>query len=135
MSEYRRPIPPNDAGAIAKLQKKVNDKRKLSKILRPTATGEYDVSKCETLFCHVADITITPINYVDGQYFKVVNRSAGEVHFDAWVDFRGLIFAAPVSLAAGEALTVIYDASDNIFVCTSLLSESVSGASPNNTPE
>ena len=126
---------PNDTQAIARLVHKTNDKRKLSKILRPTTTAEYDVSKCETLFCHVADITITPINHVDGQYFKVVNRSAGEVHFDARVDFRGLTFAAPVSLAAGEALTVIYDASDSLFVCTSLLSESISGASPNNTPE
>ena len=125
----------NDTQAIARLVQKTNDKRKLSKILRPTATGDYDVSNCETLFCHVADITITPINHVDGQYFKVINRSDGEVDFDARVFFRGLILAAPVSLAAGEALTVIYDASDNIFVCTSLLSESVSGASPNNTPE
>ena len=126
---------PNDTQAIARLVEKTNDKRKLSKILRPTTTDEYDVSKCETLFCHIADITITPINHVDGQYFKVVNRSTGEVHFDARVDFRGLIIAAPVSLAAGEALTVIYDASDNIFVCTSLLSESISSASPNNNPE
>jgi len=126
---------PNDSRGVTDLTQKVNDRRKLSSIIRPTVTNEYDVSKCETLFCHVADITITPINHVDGQYFKVINRSAGEVYFDARLDFRGLTFAAPVSLAAGEALTVIYDASDNIFVCTSLLSESVSSASPNNNPE
>lgn len=126
---------PNDTMAIASLNQKASGRCKVSSILRPSVTASIDVSKCETLFCRTPNITITPINHIDGQYFKVLNRSDGEVQFNARVEYLGTVYASPVSLAAGESLTVVYDATDNAFVATSFLSSSVKPSSQNNSPE
>tara|TARA_S200002703_G_scaffold130264_1_gene117519 strand:- start:714 stop:1109 length:396 start_codon:yes stop_codon:yes gene_type:complete len=125
----------NDTVANIATHKKLNDKRKITSIARPTVTGELDTSKLETVICEVSDIVVTPVNYTDGQYFKVLNRSGGEVGFNTRVEYLGTVYASPAMLADGETLTVVYDAKQNLFRTTSFLSSSVSPSSNNNSPE
>lgn len=125
----------NDTAANIAAHKKLNDKRKITAIARPTATGDFDTAKVETIICEVPDIVVTPINHSDGQYFKVLNRSGGEVGFNTRVEYLGTVYASPAMLADGETLTVVYDAKQNLFRTTSFLSSSVSPSSPNNSPE